>query len=141
MLKDIANELVRYFNITQHQVKEHYQIPDDNDVLLSKIKLNFQSMINHAYKEIPGSPNYYLQTKINYIIVTIESNSKILIYLYIYLSIDAARIDRIETNGGILPKNPSFDELMGYIRFCLGLRKEDFEELLKKLKILNVSVV
>ena len=141
MLKDIENELVRYFKITQSQVKEYYQIPAANDVFLSKIKLNFQSMQHYDYRTIPGSPDYYLQTPINFIIVTIESNSKILIYLYIYLSVDAARIDRIETAGGIISKKPPFDELMGYIRYCIGLKKKDFKELLNKLKILNVSVV
>lgn len=141
MLKDIADELVRYYKITRNQIKEYYEIPAANDVFLSKINLNFQSMQHLDYRAIPGSPDYYLQTPINYILVTIESNSKILIYLYIYLTVDAARIDRIETNGGILEKKPPFDELMRYMRSCLGLKREDFEELLKKLKILNVSVV
>ena len=141
MLKDIENELVRYFKITQSKVKEYCQIPDDNDILLSNIKLNFQSMMNTKFDAIPGSPDYYLQTPINYIIATVESNSKILIYFYIYLSVDAAKIDRIETAGGILEKKPPFDELMRYMRSCLGLKREDFNELLKKLKILNISVV
>ena len=147
MLKDIEEELVRYFNIKRRQIKEYYQIPEDDDICLSKIRLNFQSMRHIQYNAISGSLDNYSTTPINFIIVTIGTNypfikqAKILINLYIYLNDKATKIDRIETTGGIISGKPTFYELMRYIRFCLGFRREDFKKLLTKLKVLNVSVV
>ena len=139
MLKDIENELVRYFNIRRREIKEYYQIPKDDNLLLTKVKLNFQSLVYQEYN-VDRSHKYY-QIPVNFILVTIESYGRKLIYLYLHLDSKMTKIESIETAGGILSREPSFDELMGYIRYCIGLKKKDFKELLNKLKILNVSVV
>ena len=107
---------------------------------MTKVKLNFQSLVYQEYNVVDQSLKYY-QIPVNFILVTIESYGRKLIYLYLHLNANMTKIESIETAGGILSREPSFDELMGYIRYCIGLKKKDFKELLNKLKILNVSVV
>ena len=151
MLREIEKELVTYFNIKIKKLNFNYEIPDHNTINLRPIGLCLEARRQMHYERIDGTDDYE-KWPINFITINLEGVYNIpygteerfrLIFeqIYLHLDEDATKIVEIKQTGGILKDKPSFHELIDYLKNCIGMKRKDFEDLLNKLRLVNVAAV
>ena len=149
MLKEIEKELVTYFNIKIKKLNFDYEIPDHNLINLNPVALCLEARRQMHYERIDDTDDYE-KWPINFITINLEGVYNhpygkeerfrlIFEQIYLHLDEDATKIVEIKQTGGILKDNPSFHELIDYLKYCVGMRRKDFEDLLDKLKLVNIS--